>query len=166
MEPWEIWVRSTELHAFVHRYEPHLWPALQTIHYFGLCLLVGTVGLFDLRVLGLARAIPPGALHRLIRWGIAGFAINLLTGIVFFSGHPEQYAYNQAFAFKATFMAIAGMNILAFYGTRAFAEVKAAPPGADLDFRIKLIAGTSLAMWIAVLVCGRLITFFRPPFFH
>jgi hypothetical protein len=32
--------------------------------------------------------------------------------------------------------------------------------------RIKLIAGTSLCAWVAVLVCGRLITFFRPPFFH
>jgi hypothetical protein len=32
--------------------------------------------------------------------------------------------------------------------------------------RIKMIAGISLAMWVAVLVCGRLLTFFRPPFFH
>jgi hypothetical protein len=30
--------------------------------------------------------------------------------------------------------------------------------------RIKLIAATSLS--IGVLICGRLLTFFRPPFFH
>jgi hypothetical protein len=24
----------------------------------------------------------------------------------------------------------------------------------------------SSSMWIAVLICGRLLTFFRPPFFH
>jgi hypothetical protein len=39
-------------------------------------------------------------------------------------------------------------------------------PGADVPLRTKLIAGTSLSMWLAVLVCGRLPTFFRPPFFH
>ena len=63
-------------------------------------------------------------------------------------------------------MAVAGANILALYGTGAFSEVKALGPGADAPLRIKIIAATSLSMWIAVLICGRLITFFRPPFFH
>jgi hypothetical protein len=44
--------------------------------------------------------------------------------------------------------------------------VKTLGPNADVPVRIKLIAATSLSMWIAVLICGRLLTFFRPPFFH
>jgi hypothetical protein len=32
--------------------------------------------------------------------------------------------------------------------------------------RVKIITGISLAVWVGVLICGRLITFFRPPFFH
>jgi hypothetical protein len=32
--------------------------------------------------------------------------------------------------------------------------------------QIKVIAGISLFAWVAVLICGRLITFNRPPFFH
>jgi hypothetical protein len=44
--------------------------------------------------------------------------------------------------------------------------VKLMPSGADAPLRAKLIAGTSLSAWVAVLVCGRLITFYRPPFFH
>ncbi len=165
MEPWEVWVRSTDLHVFVLRH-PWVWPLCETLHYIGLSLLLGTVGLFDLRALGLAKGIAPGAIHRLIPWGIAGYAVNVLTGIVFFSGFPEQYAYNNAFYFKALFMAVAGANILAFYGTSAFRDVKALGPHADVPLRIKIIAGTSLSMWVAVLVCGRLLTFFRPPFFH
>jgi len=85
---------------------------------------------------------------------------------VFFFGYPEQYAYNSAFYFKAAFMAIAGLNILAFYGTSAFREVKKLGPGADVPRRIKIIAATSLSMWVGVLICGRLLTFFRSPFFH
>jgi hypothetical protein len=164
--PWEMWIRSTWLHHFVVAHEPIVWPTCEIIHYFGLTLLLGTVGLFDLRVLGFAQGIAPGAFHRLIPWGIGGYVLNILTGIVFFTGHPDQYFYNNAFRLKAFLMAVAGINILAFYGTSAFSQVKAMPAKIDAPFSIKFIAATSLAMWIGVLVCGRLLTFFRPPFFH
>jgi hypothetical protein len=64
------------------------------------------------------------------------------------------------------FMAAAGLNILAFYGTGAFEEAKKVPADAPVPLRIKIIAATSLCAWVAVLVCARLITFNRPPFFH
>ena len=34
------------------------WPAAESIHFIGLCLLVGAIFLFDLRLLGYARRIP------------------------------------------------------------------------------------------------------------
>ena len=42
------------------------WPIAESLHFIGLSLLVGTIGLFDLRLLGLARGIPIAAMHRLI----------------------------------------------------------------------------------------------------
>ena len=165
-QPWELWVRATELHQFIKHSENWLWPIFQTLHYFGLSLLLGSVGLFDLRVLGLGKAVPPATLHKLIPLGIGGFVLNLLTGIWFFFGHPDQYFYNPSFQLLLAFVAIAGVNVAVFYRTDAFAEVKLMPGGADAPLRAKLIAGTSLFAWIAVLVCGRLITFYRPPFFH
>lgn len=164
--PWELFVRSTALHHFVYLYEPWVWPACEILHYMGLSLLLGTVGLFDLRVLGFAKSIPPVTIHRLIPYGIGGYLLNIATGIVFFFGHPDQYFYNNAFRFKALFMAVAGINILLFYASTAFAEMKTLGPGSDAPPRIKWIAGTSLAMWVAVLICGRFLTWFRPPFFH
>ena len=68
--PWEQFVRSTALHHFVYLYEPWLWPTCEILHYLGLSLLLGTVGLFDLRVLGMAKGIPPRAIHRLVPWGV------------------------------------------------------------------------------------------------
>jgi len=164
--PWELFIRSTWLHIFVVRHEPWVWPLCETLHYLGLSLLLGTVGLFDLRVLGMAKGIAPGTIHRLIPWGIGGYLVNILTGTVFFFGHPDQYFYNDAFRFKALFMAVAGINILVFYGSGIFESMKSLAPDAKAGFLVKLVAGTSLSMWIAVLVCGRLLTFFRPPFFH
>ena len=164
--PWEQFVRNSALHHFVYNHEPWLWPTCEIIHYLGLSLLLGTVGLFDLRVLGLGKGIPPRAIHRLVPWGVAGYFMNVATGILFFSGHPDQYFYNNAGRLKALFMVIAGINLLLFYGTSAFAEMKTLAPGATASPRIKLIAGTSLAMWVGVLICGRFLTWFRPPFFH
>lgn len=164
--PWEVLVRSTALHAFVHEHEPWLWPIMQTLHYFGATLLIGSVGMFDLRALGIAKAIAPAAMHRLIPLGVGAYFWNMALGVVFFFGHPDQYFYNDAFRFKLFLMIIAGINILAFYGTNAFAEVKKLPAGADAPLRIKVITGISLLCWVGVLTCGRLITFFRPPFFH
>ena len=164
--PWELWLRDTVVHQFVVENGAWMWPTLETLHFFGLSLLFATVGLFDLRVLGMGKAIPPGALHRLIPLGIFGYAVNAVTGALFFSGFPEQYFYNPSFWWKGTFMAIAGINVAVFYLTPSFREVKALPAGADAPFHAKLIAGTSLGAWSAVLICGRFLTFYRPPFFH
>src|SRR4051812_13227150 len=137
MAPWEVWIRSTELHHFVQQHEPRLWPVMQTLHLFGFTLLFGTVGFFDLRALGVGKGIPLQAIHRLIPWGVAGFIGNFLLGIVFFSGHPEQYFYNNAFRLKLMFMAVAGLNILLFYFTHAFADLKTLPTDADVPLRVK-----------------------------
>jgi hypothetical protein len=164
-DAWERWVRATDLHHFVLAHS-WLWPTLETLHYLGLSMLLGTVGLFDLRVLGLAKGIPPATLHKLIPFGIAGYCLNLMTGITFFSGFPEQYAYNPSFWWKGVFMAVAGVNVAFFYLSDEFRRVKLLGPGADAPWRAKFIAGTSLSAWVLVLICGRLLTFFRPPFFH
>jgi hypothetical protein len=80
---WELWVRSTWLHKFVVQYEPWVWPTCEIIHYLGLSLLLGTVGLFDLRVLGVAKGIPLQAIHRLIPWGIAGYILGLIASALY-----------------------------------------------------------------------------------
>ena len=163
--PWELWVRATALHEFVAAHS-WLWPTMETLHYFGLSALLGTVGAFDLRVLGMAKAIPPAALHKVIPIGIAGYCVNILTGIVFFSGFPEQYFYNPSFWWKGTFMMVAALNVAVFYLSSEFRTVKSMPAGADAPPGAKLIAAVSLSAWVLVLICGRLLTFFRPPLFH
>ena len=165
IQPWEMAIRETALHMFVIRHE-WVWPLCETLHYLGLSLLLGTVGLFDLRLLGIAKGIAPRFIHRLIPWGVGGYVVNVLTGIVFFFGHPDQYFYNPAFRFKLAFMTLAGLNILLFYGTRLFDYMKSLAPGARVPLILKLVGGASLSLWLAVLVCGRLLTFYRPPFFH
>jgi hypothetical protein len=137
------------------------WPAMESIHFLGLSLLVGTIVLFDLRLLGMARRIPIAALHKLIPWGITGYGINLASGAMFLMAMPDQYIYNPAFHFKLLFMAIAGFNASAFYlvAARRTMGPEASP---EVPRRAKVIAVTSIAMWVGIIVCGRLLTFYRP----
>jgi hypothetical protein len=164
MAPFQVWLVHTLATAkpiarFMHSHWG--WPAMESIHFIGLSMLIGMIFLFDLRLLGLAKRIPIAAVHKLIPWGIAGYGINLVSGSMFLMTEPDQYIYNPAFHFKMLFMALAGFNALGFYLTIARRTMG---PGAsdEAPRAAKIIAATSLCLWIAIIVCGRLLTFYRP----
>src|SRR5258708_28997294 len=92
-EPWELWVRATALHHFITANGAWLWPIFQTLHYFGLSLLLGTVGLFDLRVLIVGKVVPPATLHKLIPFGIGGLIFVILTALCRVFGFPTHCIY-------------------------------------------------------------------------
>jgi hypothetical protein len=140
------------------------WPICESLHFIGLSLLLGTVGVFDLRMLGLAKNLDIAALHRLIPFGVAGFVLNLVTGAMFFLAAPAQYLYNPSFQTKLAFMALAGLNMAVFYLTVARPAL-ATGPGAAVPLAARVVAAVSLLSWLGVIAGGRLITFFRPPYF-
>jgi hypothetical protein len=157
------WLTTTTLADYMHgRWE---WPIAESLHFIGLSMLIGTVGLFDLRLMGLGRQIPISALHRLIPFGIAGYCINIMTGICFLTAEGNQYMYNPSFHLKILSMSIAGLNVLVFY-TTMFRKVKLLGPGENAPLPARIIGGISLTCWLGVILFGRLLTFFRPPAFH
>jgi hypothetical protein len=158
------WMYDTRLSLFVAE-QGWLWPINETLHFCGLTLLAGTVGLFDLRVLGLAKGIAPRTLHATLPWGIAGFVVIVITGVQFMFGAPEQYLLNNAFRLKALFLLLMGANAAVFYW-REFDGVKALGPHDDAPRSAKIVAAASLALLAVVILCGRMITFFRPPYWN
>ncbi len=137
------------------------WPMMESLHFIGLSLLVGTISIFDLRLLGIGKRIPIAAAHRLVPYGLAGWGISIVTGAPFLMTEPDQYIYNPAFQLKMLFLALAGLNAGVFYltsyrQTLGEAAVSNAPRAA------KAIAAASLCLWMAIIACGRLITFYRP----
>jgi hypothetical protein len=139
------------------------WPIAESLHFIGLSMLIGTVGLFDLRLMGLAKGIPFSALHRMIPLGIAGYFLNFLTGICFLTTAGDQYMYNPTFQLKVFSMSVAGVNVLLFY-TTMYKKVAALGAGEQAPLPARIMGGVSLAAWLGVITFGRLLTFFRPPF--
>lgn len=137
------------------------WPAAESLHFIGLSLLVGTIFVFDLRLLGIGRRIPIGALHRLIPWGVSGYICTFATGMLFLLAEPDQYVYNPAFHFKVLFMVLAGLNASLFYLTSYRRTTSAGAP-ADAPRLAQLVAAASIVLWLSVIIAGRLLTFYRP----
>jgi hypothetical protein len=143
---------------------PWLWPACETLHFVGMALLIGIVGLIDLRMLGLLRSLPLKPLDRLLPWGILGFVINTVTGFLFFTGDPFQYIHNVVFWLKIGFILLAGLNVAAFYLTGLHRRVSAVGADEDVPPSARLVAAASLFLWIGVMYWGRMLPFLGEAF--
>ena len=138
------------------------WPIAEIVHFTGLCLLIGAVGTFDLRMMGFARGISLPALHRLVPFGVFGFALSAASGFLFVVTSPDQYLYNPAWQVKMGLLAFAGLNMLLFYLTTS-RRLKLLGPDDPPPLAARAFAAVSLASWLGVIMAGRVITAFRPP---
>jgi hypothetical protein len=136
-----------------------MWPLCETLHFFGMALLIGGVGILDLRMLGVAKGLPVAPLQRLIPWAVFGFVINLITGAIFVSAAPGNYNTSITFRLKVLFILLAGVNVLWFYASGLARRVDALGPGEDAPRAAKIIAAISLVLWVGVMFWGRMLPF-------
>src|SRR5687768_12628106 len=134
------------------------WPISETIHFVGLALLIGVVAPLDVRLMGFMKGVSIEALHRLVPWAIVGFVLNLITGLMFLAGAPEQYLGNVSWWFKVAFLLIAGLNMVAFEVTQR-SKAFDMPPDAVTSWSMKAIGAVSLTSWVMVLYWGRMLPF-------
>ncbi len=162
------------LGSIVHTFEPSpakflrlmtankfWWAFMMDLHFIGLVAIIGVVGVLDLRMLGFAKEFPIASLHRLVPWGLAGFAINVATGVLAFIGMPAFYTYDIAFWIKIFAIQLLGLNAAAFYLTDTFHVVEHMGPGEDAPLPAKVIAASSLVLWFGVITLGRYIQFYQ-----
>ena len=162
MDSFVSWLETTKLSVIINNTNG-LWATCETLHFIGMALLIGCVGILDLRMLGVGKGLAVGPLHRLIPYGIAGFVINLVTGTIFFVGIPSQYINNIAFIAKMSLIMIAGLNVLIFY-TTVYRAAEKLGPGDDAPLKAKVAAAVSMAAWFGVMYFGRMLPFIGNAF--
>ncbi|MFN7177647.1 MAG: hypothetical protein ACK4MX_12275 [Thermaurantiacus sp.] len=125
------------------------------LHLFGLVMLVGGIGLLDLRLLGAWPALDLRALARAVS-PIAATGVLLLagSGAVMFAADAAAMAASDMFRLKLILILLAAVNALLFRilfrRPMLFGAVK---PG------MRAMAAVSLGAWVAVLVAGRMIAY-------
>src|SRR3954447_25010876 len=89
------WLEATPV-SVTMRNITWVWPACESLHFMGLCLLIGGAGFLDLRLMGFMRTVPMSAAKAFMPYAITGFAVNLFTGSAFFIMAPGMYAFSLA----------------------------------------------------------------------
>ena len=133
------------------------YPLVETSHVLTLCLFLGMIALWDLRLVGLAfRTVPVSEVgERLLPWGLAGFVLMAISGGLLFYSGPVRASGNIFFQVKMVMLVSACANAFVFHRTiyRRVAEWDSdtkTPTGAR-------VAGVvSLVLWSGVVVCGRM----------
>ena len=96
---------------------------MMALHFIGLALIIGTVGILDLRIMGFMKQLAVAPLHQFIPWALAGLAVNIVTGLLAFIAQPENYVYSAGLWLKMLSLLLLGLNAAAFYLTDVFGKV-------------------------------------------
>ena len=129
-----------------------LYPLANVTHVLAVLVFFASVAAMDVRLLGVLEGVPaPVVIARLRPVAIAALVVIAATGVTLFVPEAGAIARNPAFQVKLMAIVIALANV----GLNARA-LRHAGEGAAM---VRLTAGLSLVLWLAVAACGRLIAY-------
>ena len=130
---------------------PWAYPALEVVHVLGIALLVGNLVALELRVWGVAPALPLPELARLsLALALGGFALAALSGLTMFATQPAELMANRAFRIKFLLLMLAGFNAAWFHARGGLRRP---------DRVARLQTAISLGLWLGVMIAGRWIAY-------
>lgn len=134
---------------------PGFPPMIQTVHILGICCIMGSIVLIDLKVLGLALPSQsvPELVRRLMPWTWWALLFVALSGLTLFVARPGRYLVNPLFGAK--FALLVPALILAAVFQRLINRNSVVPDSATA----RSIALVSLLLWIGVVLAGRWIAY-------
>jgi hypothetical protein len=146
------WLVNSTWSQVMNSYE-WVFPAVQSLHFIGFAMSIGTIAIVDLRLLGfgMRRQAAAELAADLEPWTRAGIAVMLITGPLMFSTDAVTYHYNPSFQFKMVCLMLALLFHFTLHRRAARPDVR--------PIAAKLAAVTSLLLWTAVVAGGRMIAF-------
>jgi hypothetical protein len=136
------------------------FPAASVFHLLGIVLFIGMRLVVDLRVTGLAFGglAVTDILKRIGPWSLLGAVVTVVSGMALYSADSTRMAQNPMFQLKVAALAAALANAWFFHAILA-------RRARDWDSSVRLptpavaSAYASLALWVGILVLGRLVAF-------
>jgi hypothetical protein len=145
--------------AVAMRQELWLYPAVEIVHIAGFVVLVGSVAMLDIRLLGISRGLSVRQLARhLLPWTWSALLLIVPTGLLMFMAHADDMITNPAFQVKLLLILCAAVNAAMFH-TGVYRGVMHWDAGSPVPNAAKLHAVASLALWLGVIACGRLLAY-------
>lgn len=137
-----------------------LWayPLLETLHTIGMALLLGSLGLMNLRVLGYKPELPLLGTRELLPLAWLGFTVNAVSGLLLFTSDPVTFFFSYTFRIKILLIVLAGINAY-LLGLKVLQPARAAGSAYVPAAGAKAIAASSLVFWVGAIVAGRLVAY-------
>jgi hypothetical protein len=150
------WLQGTWVGVLVAE---SLWgyPLFETIHSLGMAMMIGSLGLINLRVLGFKSELPLLDMQQLLPLAWLGFTLNAVSGTLLFTSDAVYFFSKYTFRIKMVLIILGGVNA-ALLGRRVFRDAAAAGPRVATA-GTRWIAFSSLVFWLGAVVAGRLIAY-------
>lgn len=150
-----IWMREAD---YLYSLFPYTF--FLATHTVGLALLVGPKAAIDLRILGVAPSLPLAPMEPFFRLMWIGFWLNAVTGAILIPGQAVIRLTDPVFYIKLAIIALAIVNVRATHREVFRGGSDSRQPSA----KAKVLAGTSLGLWTAAILTGRLLGYDYAPF--
>jgi Family of unknown function (DUF6644) len=153
------WIGNTAVGRAVHD-SNWMFPVIETVHLFGIVVLVGAASVLDLRLMGLAfKDYTVSSLaRRFLPWIWGGFAVMLLTGTLLFSSEAVKMYRSDVFRAKMLMIAAAGVNALVFHFL-AYRSVGKWENDPVAPLSARLAGVLSMLLWFGIVGAGRWIAY-------
>lgn len=152
-EPIYVWLESSAFSIWM-RESPSMFafPGILAAHTVGLAFIAGLSAAIDLRVLGVARGVPPAAFTRFLPYMWFGLWVNIVSGLAVLMAYPTKALTNPVFYLKLGLIAAA---LVMFRPILRWARGNSN----DASVTTRLLAAASLAAWAAAIAAGRLLAY-------
>ena len=154
-----IWLSETKWSIAIHE-SLYLYPWIESTHVLSICLFFGTLLFVDLRLTGrvFSNLSISEMNRRVLPLTLFGFSVMFITGMLLFYAIPVRNYQNIFFRIKILLIIIAGINAL-FFHRRMSKEAKVWDKDSFIPKSMKNSAITSLVLWSAVIITGRMIAY-------
>ena len=154
--PFVEWIGTWPGAVLLHR-SGTAYLFVNAAHIAAVGLIVGGILPLDLRLAGFFRGVPLAVIGPFLsRSAAIGVVLAMATGLWLFTVKPAEYLANEAFLWKMALLAVALANVGLQHRSRPY---RLALAGGALHPGVRLLAGCSAVLWLAVLVAGRWIGF-------
>ncbi|PHQ27142.1 hypothetical protein CLH62_06085 [Marinobacter guineae] len=138
-----------------------MYPLVNAGHILGVAMLVGGIVPLDLRLLGLWRNYPVMVFVDVLRITSAiGLGLAVVCGVLLFATAAADYAGSPLFQAKIVLVLLGVLNALILGRVLKQQDIRSLPMEAPMPVALRAGAFLSLAVWISVLVLGRLLGYF------
>ena len=151
-----IWLERSALSLWVRGEvdgSTMVFPAVISLHAIGMGFMAGTACMINLRILGVAPAVPMQRLAAFLPVAWLALFVNAVSGVLLLIGYPTKALTNPVFHIK---LACIGGGLWCLLWIRRHLLLV---EGATITPRARQLAALGTFLWVAAIVAGRLLAY-------